>query len=114
MATQEKPKEDDREREVMRLPVPGGGYDVQSLGVIDRLLGDGKIRAEANQAISQLVASVNGEEISTEPEDDDPMSDPPEADIPEVVPDGMTTEEKGSKPGESRPGRDATERDRKN
>ncbi len=114
MATQEKPKEDDREREVMRLPVPDGGYDVQSLGFIDRLLGDRKIRAEANRAISQLVATFNEDEASTEPEDDDPLSDPPEAEIPEAVPDGTTTEEKGSKPGESRPERDATERDRRN
>lgn len=114
MATQEKPKEDDREREVMRLPVPDGGYDVQSLGVIDRLLGDSRIRAEANQVINQFVANVNGEEISTELEDNDPLSDPPEAEIPEPVPEGTTTEEKGSKPGESRPEGDATERDRRN
>jgi hypothetical protein len=79
----------EKERIHIPRPVVGGSYDVESLGpIIDRLMGDRRVRERAAESIRILVA------------EDEPSDEPTEApvEVPPPVPGGSEPITRGDDP----------------
>jgi hypothetical protein len=79
------------EKELIRIPRPvvGGSYDVESLGpIVDRLMGDRRVRERAAETIRILIA------------EDEPSEEPTEApvEVPPPVPGGSEPISRGDDP----------------
>jgi hypothetical protein len=79
----------EKERIPIPRPVVGGSYDVESLGpIVDRLMGDRRVRERAAETIRILIA------------EDEPSEEPTEApvEVPPPVPGGSEPITRGDDP----------------